>query len=958
MNVWSLLPFLGLLLGVQSRECTPPFDRSYFNVTDQHYIDALSSSCTVMLGSLLIATNFTGQFLLPNITNITGSIMLDWWDWKPTPNVTSIDLPDLQYLESSIEVAALSDTLERISIPKLEYLRSMILEQYIDNAEVDFRGLQTADVLYVRGNYSKVSFDSLQNVTDFLSICNQGVCSYMFSAETGPAPRRAMEVSLPNLEVAHKLTIAGDLSELIAPKLSNANLIIQSANTSVEFDFPHLTYSHDWLDLEGHITRLSIPRLDDVAGVLKIQSSYPLNVTLPLTKGDSIIFHGQIEDVSFPNLKTFDSVHIETDLPLDCDSVVYRINETSREPHSDYSLGCKSPYEKPSGGLSTKAKIAIGVVVGVVGLGIIVGGILFWKKKRVTKKKTGSEVELTTFGTGPRREEPGQGPAEAEVVHDPPPPYTRDKTQAMDEKDLKACYRPPLPPRPSSRTPSTQSQHHPTDEKHLYDYTAHAPVPGPTHTTQDGFAGFTYAHSPFDPPPLPAYSERPEPPTLIRNQIEDGPREGKLPCVIPQTSHTLHGTIYRPFARAYPPALATTTATYNDLPTSKTYQGPATVYQNGTITQTDFLAFIDGLNAVWLAHPYLQAASATTSIFGFVPLLEIQLAALGVQVATELGSVKLSQMRTQAYLRLANEELFVPRGLRVQVLKTRKMMEVVGVPEGVFEVGGGKEGGRDGEGEEVFEDHSHDDDDVQGGEGKGKGKGKRKEDGYPPPPQSPSSPLPPYHPSSSSSTNGDSHNKQQQQPPSPTQFTNNNETEANDPQLRRMSALHGYVQPLNFTADLPLSENWLKRASEKQSRVFASRQNAIFSGKRDKATRLATEAEEASRELDAKLAEVETAQGEIRARARDRLEGPLGESMQGRLIVQEDMEKEMRKWEKKREKIDKEREKRVTRKLAQSQRGLERVEKREMKVAQRVMWVVVTEDDGRGWENHLWEDSD
>ncbi|KAK1145873.1 hypothetical protein N8T08_003819 [Aspergillus melleus] len=485
----------------------------------------------------------------------------------------------------------------------------------------------------------------------------------------------------------------------------------------------------------------------------------------------------------------------------------------------------------------------------------------------------------------------------------------------MDEKDLKESYRPPLPPRPS-RTPSTQSQSHPTDEKHLYDYSAHSPVPGPTHTTQDGFPGFTYAHSPFDPPPLPAYSEHPEPPTLIRNQIEDGPGERKLPCVIPQTSHTLHGTIYRPFARAYPPALATTTATYNA--TSTTYQGPNTSYLNGTISATDFLAFIDGLNAVWLAHPYLQAASATTSIFGFVPLLEVQLAALGVQVATEYGSIKLSQMRTQAYLRLANEELFVPRGLRVQVLKTRKMMEVVGVPGEVFEVGdGGGRKTRDGEGEEVFVDKDDPHDDGEGVEG------------------------------------FDETTKQQ--PTSPTQESNDDRS---DPQLRRMSALTGYVQPLEFTADLPLSENWLKRAAETQSRAFASRQNALFSGKRDKATKLALEAEEASRELDTKLAEVETAQGEIRARARERLQGPLGESMQGRLIVQEDMEKEMRKWEKKREKIDKEREKRVTRKLAQSQRGLERVEKREMKVAQRVMWVVVTEDDGRGWENHLWEDSD
>lgn len=304
-----------------------------------------------------------------------------------------------------------------------------------------------------------------------------------------------------------------------------------------------------------------------------------------------------------------------------------------------------------------------------------------------------------------------------------------------------------------------------------------------------------------------------------------------------------------------------------------------------------------------------------------MPLLEVQLATLGVQVATEYGSIKLSQMRTQAYLRLANEELFVPRGLRVQVLKTRKMMEVVGVPGEVLELG---KGGRDGEGEEVFED--------------AKGLGSR--------PSSPSYQSP--------TMENDPLGEKGKQP----QSSSPSSSSKYDPQLRRMDALQGYVQPLEFDADLPLSENWLKRASEKQARLFASRQNSIFSGKRDKAAKLISEAQEAERELNAKVDEVETAQREVRARARERLEGPLGESMQGRLIVQEDMEKEIRKLDKKMEKLGKEREKRVTRKLQQSQRSIERVEKREMKIAQRVMWVVVTEDDGRGFENHLWEDSD
>ncbi|THC91021.1 hypothetical protein EYZ11_009529 [Aspergillus tanneri] len=408
----------------------------------------------------------------------------------------------------------------------------------------------------------------------------------------------------------------------------------------------------------------------------------------------------------------------------------------------------------------------------------------------------------------------------------------------------------------------------------------------------------TYPFSPYDPPPLPPYTLHTTP-ALIRNQVSDTPRK-RLPCVIPQTSHTFHGTIYRPFARAYPPDLTTTTLSYNDLTSMQSpdaFQGPGHP-GTGSISATDFLAFIDGLNAVWLAHPYLQTASATSGIFSFVPLLEVQLAALGVAVATEYGSHKLSQMRTEAYLRLANEELFVPRGLRVQILKTRQMMETVGISGEVLKLG--RLEGRD----EVFPSKEECEKEKEA-EAEAEKENELGKDRY-------------------------------------------------DPQMRRMDVLKGYVLPLEFGHEKPPSENWIKRASEKQARLFADRQNSQLVGKRDKATKLVEEAQEAERELNAKVQEIEAAKREARARARERMEGPLGESNTGKLMVQEDLEKELKKLGKKGEKVDKEREKRVTRKLQQSQKSIQRVEKNEERIAQRVMWVVVTEDDGRG-ENHLWD---
>jgi hypothetical protein len=179
-----------------------------------------------------------------------------------------------------------------------------------------------------------------------------------------------------------------------------------------------------------------------------------------------------------------------------------------------------------------------------------------------------------------------------------------------------------------------------------------------------------------------------------------------------------------------------------------------------------------------------------------------------------------------------------------------------------------------------------------------------------------------------------------------------------DPQVRRMEALKEFVLPLVYDEDLAVADNWIKRASDKQEQWFAEKQNSLLVGKREKAGRWISEAEEAERELNKRIEEVEAAKEAARARARERLQGPLGESLQGRGIVQDDLEKDLKKLDKKLDKLLKERAKKVTKMMQKGERRLQRVEKREGRIAQRVMWVVVTGDDGSGFQNHLWEETD
>ncbi|KAE8151669.1 hypothetical protein BDV25DRAFT_171251 [Aspergillus avenaceus] len=359
------------------------------------------------------------------------------------------------------------------------------------------------------------------------------------------------------------------------------------------------------------------------------------------------------------------------------------------------------------------------------------------------------------------------------------------------------------------------------------------------------------------------------PQVLIQNQT-DSHRSTLLPkpVVIPQTSYTLHGAIYRPFTRAYAPTLSKL-----------------------GISRTDFLAFIDALNEVWLAHPYLQAVSQTSLLVSLVPLLEFQIASLGVLAAAEYGSVKVSQARTEAYMRLANESLFGPKGLRVQVLGTRAMLDQAGVHGEVLDLGGLDFGEFLGE--------------FSGGEEKGGG----------------------------------------------------GEEGKYDPQIRRMEAVKEFVAEIEVDEGVPGEgkENWLKRVSERQEKWLAEKQSGFLVGRREKAGRLVLEASEAEKELNGKIGEVEKLMQEARGRAEERLAGPLGESAQGRAIVQGDLEKDLKKLEKKMEKLAKEKEKRVTRKLAKSEKRLQKVEKKESDIAQKVMWVVVTDDKGTGFQNHLYD---
>jgi hypothetical protein len=139
--------------------------------------------------------------------------------------------------------------------------------------------------------------------------------------------------------------------------------------------------------------------------------------------------------------------------------------------------------------------------------------------------------------------------------------------------------------------------------------------------------------------------------------------ERQLPCVLPRISHSLFGGKYNsPFVRAYAPALST----YG-------------------IPETSFLAFLDGLNESLVTNPALETASHIgmgISAFGGP---HGHIIGKAVTMAARTASNGMSSRRTKVYLEEVNRELFRVHGLKVEILPTYAMVQVIGCPADQFQ---------------------------------------------------------------------------------------------------------------------------------------------------------------------------------------------------------------------------------------------------------------------------------
>ncbi|GAB7326649.1 hypothetical protein MBLNU13_g10613t1 [Cladosporium sp. NU13] len=327
------------------------------------------------------------------------------------------------------------------------------------------------------------------------------------------------------------------------------------------------------------------------------------------------------------------------------------------------------------------------------------------------------------------------------------------------------------------------------------------------------------------------------------------PNTSFLPCVVPQISKPFGSAYASPFTRAYPPSL-----------------------QTHNITQSDFLAFIDGLNQVFISNPILQGVSAAGSImqmFHGTPI--VQSVGMGVQLGSDLASAATSYARTRAYLQACNVDLFHPTGLHAAICSTRDMMAKVGHPEERLRLAP----------LETADDLDRDTASVEGDQVNGKAE------------QRAMRPM-------------------------------------DDPRVRRVNALKGYVALLDFNVPAVVPpDNFLAKMGAWQAQKAAAK----------------NEEKEAKRR--AKSQAKQSGGGELRGKDERKLDRKLAKlektlDKEGGKHKERDVRKAQRKYEREEKKIEKKLEKRVGKPEKEKGKGKNRVEDREEKQANKVRWVVIT----------------
>ncbi|KAL3476010.1 hypothetical protein BJX99DRAFT_228716 [Aspergillus californicus] len=351
--------------------------------------DLVQKGCTTIWGQLHIQSDYNGSFILNNVTNITSGGITTQEEADGVPGVTSIELPDLVTIGGSVNLTRM-DNLELLSMPKLKSIPGTLSGIFPQLAtSLNFSDLQNVTNIDLVGNFTRLGLESLQHVTETLSICNAENCNSNTST-----PQSSMDISLPSLWSASVFYVDGRVSSLHAPNLTSINGsssdVPRGLNLSlsgpIELSFPKLATVEPIAVIDGDIESLDLPKLTQYPDTFSLHTNRPMDVDLSPVDAHNLIFTGAIRRINITSLMSTFNLTVDPAISLYCTSI-YVTGSPSEMPYVTCDSGTyyTPPYYN-SPGLSTPIKvgIAVAVIVGVAVVGVM--GCFFYRRRQLKKQ--------------------------------------------------------------------------------------------------------------------------------------------------------------------------------------------------------------------------------------------------------------------------------------------------------------------------------------------------------------------------------------------------------------------------------------------------------------------------------------------------------------------------------------------------------------------------------------------
>lgn len=256
-----------------------------------------------------------------------------------------------------------------------------------------------------------------------------------------------------------------------------------------------------------------------------------------------------------------------------------------------------------------------------------------------------------------------------------------------------------------------------------------------------------------------------------------------------------------------------------------------------------------------------------------------QYAGIGLQVAAGLASAATSYARTRAYVKATNQDLFHPAGLHVNVLTTKKMLAKVGFPEERMS-------------------------------------------------------LPPVN------VEGDLL-KDGLKPKEAARAAAEQAADQNDPRMRRLEALKGYVSPFDMNVPIQIEpENFLKRMSAAQAAKMERKQNRKQMKQQEKYYKGQARVEKLESRQEARASRREDELANLDNELEKQLS--LTDNPRSHEKLQRQHEKEKSKLMRKHEKRAAKSERKMEKRTRKHEERTEKLDKKEEKVTHKIRWLVIS----------------